>query len=361
MRIASRKGSKYVEHLPDSAIVVTPSESKQSPCLKEIIVVATSSTSPLTTWIRQRGDVAEALGLQRKVKPERRKLYEDDIKANRMPEINLEITVYRDSDGTDITLLTDGRTRLEAASLTDWSGVLTIKVRYATSKDEAAFLICRFDSAESTRTGNERIVYFFGPGKDVSRKHIRRLNSGVQNTRLGCPDGDMSRIKECCPGFDRVRLISFESLTYLRDHHQELLKWFPENFNLGSGTGKYLNVGIFTAVILTRLVDGPESTAIWKRFVSGENLSGALLAFREEIRNSKTPTSGGQQTQTEMFHKALHAYLSEKQLFNAHITNYVVGQRWQISTGLITSPSPKHIRQTGALQKVKTVKVRKAA
>jgi hypothetical protein len=337
--ISKTNKSLFIKDLPATAVVVKPTYQKvHKPEVLEQIAVPTTGDSQLVVFCRNAGDLAETMALQRKLSPKRREEYEKDIVNGRMPSITVEILILKYDNSSMI--LADGRTRLAAAARANWSGILNINVRLAECKDDAVAFIIRLDSAMAKRSRNEMIGYVFG--NEVSKKHVGLVNSAVQNIRWGCPGEDMANIKESNPFFPRNSSVTGEQLNYLHEKHMQDYEWLKTNFS--GDKNRLLAVGIVTAIVLTKLIDGPEVADIWKRFVSGENLSGPLKDFRNELV-AMSVRPAGQAGQTILFRKAMHAYLAEKQLFNAHLCRYRVGQIWQISHGKISTGSPESDRK----------------
>jgi hypothetical protein len=266
-----------------------------------------------------------------------------------MPTITVEVLVLKYDNNT--VILADGRTRLAAAVKSKWSGLLNINVREADTNDDATAFISRLDSALSRRSKDDMLGYYFPDRVNISKKHVSFVNTAIQNILVGCPDKSMATLKKSNPHFPRMTLFSHPQLVYLRDHHKTEIDWFQNNFSIGKGN-RFLNVGTVTAIILTKLIDGSEVADYWKRFVSGENISGATFKFREELRAMKILPCG-QAGQSLLFQKALHAYLAEKKLFNAHLTVFTDGSKWQITHGKVTDPEPEHTRKSKQAKKSK--------
>lgn len=345
-RLAVVKNSAYVPNLPDGAIVIRVNRSGE-PELREIITVDLHPTSQFGMQLRQWGEGAFARGEQRELSSARQQGHELDLINSRMVDIGMEIMVYPNEKGENIVGLVDGRTRLAAAIFRDVDVTATLKIRYAKNRDEAIAIIAKFDSKEGARTGRNIASYIFhgafGQDVPVPLGHVMLLNAAISQIYNGC-NGNMSNVAQSNPTFQRGLKVATEpNLMYLRNNYLQLVKDFKRTYPLGREQKKYLNFGIATAVVLTKLVDGDDSASIWQKLITGENLTkGPLLEFRDSLQQGKYP--GGEQWQKAMFNRALHAYLAEKKLYNAHMTTYTDGQQWQITKGLVGVAAPMHVR-----------------
>ena len=168
------------------------------------------------------------------------------------------------------------------------------------------------------------------------------------NIVTGCPDEDLARIAECDPRFSRgKKLLSISNLEYIRDHEKKALRWVCEHFPVHGKRdphGTILNVGVFTAIVLTYKLDGDKAWEIWKHYLDGTFPGPEYQPLSDLWRGicfHKLEYTGDR-GQNNMFQRAIHAYLVARDFpITRKYQAYEDGAHYQISKGMVSEPKPK--------------------
>lgn len=200
----------------------------------------------------------------------------------------------------------------------------------------------QFDSRQAVRSASDLINTTFGRDEaKMLKDHIRLLNAALVNILGGC-HSDLANAADSEPRFKRMRILSASNLEYIRYNHMDLLRWFNDKFPVRGEvdrSGKTMNVGVVTAIILSKLVYKDGVWRVWEHYTKGTFPSdagfGAMSAlWRFCLQNRQH--GGGERVQLDMFQRTVHAFLTAWNYPQTHTEEpYQPDATYQISRGII--------------------------
>lgn len=352
MKVKGVKKSKYVERIPKGANVTRVEGGLGDPRLAEVTVMV--MTDSLANQLKKSLQDARALGIQRMETDCRIESYRCEI-FKKIPlaleSFDVHVAAYKDAEGHERFLLVDGGHKSTAAIEAYEEGhrdfLIVVHVWEAGNLEAVRMFASQFDSRDAVRTASDLINTTFGREQaKLLKTHIRLLNAAIVNILKGC-DEDLRKVRECDPRFPRMKILSPSNLMYVKNNHMDLLLWFNKNFTIRGAKdpmGKLMNVGVVTAIILSRLVYGEEVCGVWKHYVDGTFVPDA---GQKALRNlwahciQNKENGGGERVQLDMFQRATHAFLTAWNYTSTHKEDeYQEGARYQISRGMV-SEAPK--------------------
>jgi hypothetical protein len=321
----SPNGSGYFDKktLGASAVVLKYDSNGFDPRLEEQIVV--KSSSGLLGLLNKFGGIARGRRWQRTQKKERADGFMRQIKAGTMCQFDVHLLVdpscecptllVGHPDGERGLLTADGLHKVESAIMTNWEGMLNIRIWVVGNADVARTFLSRFDSKVAARSSNDIAGYAFDDYPELSTSLIRLVN------------GPMSSLHESANGkawdqvdveFARGKAIAgIEDFMRLRDQYMDILLWYRDNvhdYDKACDTKRQMHVGVRTAIIQSMLVDGGEKAmSVWNVFFSPTDTKSCEGRLRDYIRDH---SGTGQDGQTEEYNISVFTYLAATEKFN---------------------------------------------
>jgi len=319
---------------------------------------------------------ARDIGVQRLETLDRKIHFRDKLMSGKLNSISVAIVVLR-VNGVLMLFLVDGGHKCTAIYEVMNSGVsvdvdVEIRVFEAVTEDDLREKASEYDPRSSARSAGDMIHTAFGLEESNKKMaHIRLLNTAMQNIRVSCPDGDMARMEECDPMFLRMRILSYEGLKHIRYNETDTLNWFYENFPFPSSKRRPINVGVFTAMMLTYKLalagkipqKLEEVTTIWRNYSNGmmpvKSGYEEMVHLRDRIIGNPNSGGGGASKyyQRSYYHHAICAFNMVCNHGKANVQVFKDGSHYLVGKGLVVKTNkivkgPKKAKKAKKAKKV---------
>lgn len=372
--------SKYLDFIPNTAIVETI-EDIGEPRHVEIIIVK-ASEKLLGELLRIASD-SRARGFQRDLNKKRIQTHAKSMEENRMTSMNVEIVIYKETvtvknkktgkktkDKVDVIILVDGQHKIQSGFDLKKEILLTITVRYASSKESVREHISQFDSSDSVRKVNDVAKMTFSDFLDtehrlhngVSLTDIKEANSAINHlTHLG-RHGD---IESNSPNFTRGKVTGFYNFRLTRDKYMYIVLWIraklsryyiPKNSNNKFSCGhRRLSSGLKATIIQSYAIYGDDVMKSWDRYftmyfddsyINGDPMRCLFEHMTHEGRNG-----GGVARQETDYNFASWAFLSATNRFGLDDSKYNKSAIYNLVSGMQFATKITKARQSKARQK----------